>query len=461
MKYQKNILVLIVCACLLMWGVLAQYNGVKANEFEGNEAYWTRTCSGYISDASLRTKCQEYNTYIQNKINGANSNLSSLKDSIAKVEDDLSNLKEVSQQYAKLIAQAEEEVAALNESLAQIADSVAAVEASIAQKEETIAKRLKRIKERMVQMQGKVNTNQYIDYIMGATDLVDLVQRSSNVESFTKNDKEQIKLLKQEKKELEAEKEEKKRIQETLEIQQEDLKYKQKELAQLKESNDAMVEEYEEKVAEMLKAKNEAEAAANTLAALKPNFTITDGNADITPSTPSSGWIAPIQGSYITRGVDNAGHRGVDYAAGMGTPIVAPANCYVVFASNSYPNTGWLGNMTGIPAGGGNSVRIIFSVNGETFAMNLHHMMNNVPAMAYNGTGVMVPQGTLLGYVGSSGNSSGPHAHVELFKLNQTLPQAIATWYSTGDWQSSCGWGLYTPAYGSYGTRVDPRAYLG
>lgn len=461
-KGRKKIELSILALALFVGYAISNSANVKANEFEGNEAYWTSYCSGYISDANKRNKCNEYSVYIQNKINDSRNTANNISGSIDKVKSDLSNLREVSQQAQQQIEAKEEELEVIQAALITAQDGIAEVEAVISEKEEKIDKRKDIIKERMVSMQARVNTNQFIDYIMGATDLVDMIQRSNSVESFTRNDKEQIKLLNQEKKELETEKEEKKRIEDELIRQREYSLVVEAELQFAKDENDKLIETYETKVAELLKAQNEANAAANTLALLKPSFSVNDGsgNANV-GDVNSNGWYAPIQYSYITRGVDNEGHRGVDYAAGMGTPIHAPADCYVVFASNGYPNKGWLGNMIGVPAGGGNSVRIIFSVNGETFAMNFHHMQNNVPAMAYNGTGQVVAQGTVLGYVGSSGNSSGPHAHVELFRLNQTVQQAVSTWYATADWQSSCGWGLYTPAYGSYGTRVDPRAYLG
>lgn len=435
---------------------------ISANEFEGNEEYWTNYCSGYITDSAKKSKCNEYANYIQTKINNSKGQANSLANSIAKVEDDLSNLREVSQAYSDAIISAENEINTLTESLVIAEESLEKVKVIIIEKEAIVEKRKEIIRDRMLGLQVEVNVNQFIEYLMGATDLVDLIQRSQSIESFTRSDKELIELLNKEVDELDAEKDEQQRIQETLLLQQDQLKIKQAELKTLIADNEKLIEENEKKVIAMLNAQNEANAAANTLAQLRPNFSISsDGSADVAPSEPSNGWISPIRGTGISRGVNNSGHRGVDIAADDWAPIVAPANCYVVFASNSYPNKGWLGNGAGIPQGGGNSLRIIFNVNGEVFAMNFHHMMNNVTAMAYNGSGQVVPQGTVLGYVGSSGNSSGTHAHVELFKYKGlSLQQAIARWYATGDWQTSCGWTDPTPYYGSYADRVNPLNYI-
>lgn len=456
-KITISALVVFMIICFAVYGP----NHIKASEFEGNEAYWTNYCSGYISDVNKRNKCNEYTAYLSNKINDSKNQADSMNDDISSVKAELSSIKAKSQEILDEIRTLETEVSAIEAALSEAREGIEQAQTAIDEKEEKIDKRKDIIKERMVAMQSRVNTNQFIDYIMGASDLVDLIQRSSSVESFTKNDKEQIALLNEEKVQLEEEKAEKKRIEDNLKVQQDNLNVTKQSLEIKKANSDALVEKFEDQVAVMLKAQNEANAAAATLAALKPSFTFNDGsgNADV-GDINSSGWMAPIQNSYISRGV-YSGHRGVDYAANYGTPIVAPADCYVVFASNAYPNYGFLGSTVGVPQGGGNSVRVIFSINGETFAMNFHHMTNNVPAVSYNGTGQVVSQGTVLGYVGSSGNSTGPHAHIELFKLNQTVQQAVSTWYSTGDWQSSAGWGMDTPSYGSYGTRVDPRSYLG
>jgi len=85
-------------------------------------------------------------------------------------------------------------------------------------------------------------------------------------------------------------------------------------------------------------------------------------------------------------------HSGVDFGAGWGSPIVAAADGQVVGA-------GWAG-------GYGRQVRI---AHGDGLLTTYSHMSEIV---AHPGT--MVRQGELIGYVGSSGFSTGPHLHYEV-----------------------------------------------
>ncbi len=87
-------------------------------------------------------------------------------------------------------------------------------------------------------------------------------------------------------------------------------------------------------------------------------------------------------------------HKGVDFGAGWGTPIHAAADGQVTRA-------GWAG-------GYGRQVRI---AHGGGMATSYSHMSR----MAVE-SGAFVRQGQLIGYVGSSGLSTGPHLHYEVLE---------------------------------------------
>jgi murein DD-endopeptidase MepM/ murein hydrolase activator NlpD len=118
---------------------------------------------------------------------------------------------------------------------------------------------------------------------------------------------------------------------------------------------------------------------------------------DATPS--SSGLIWPVSGP-VTSGFGfrwGRMHEGIDIGAASGTPIHAAAGGTVIWA-------GWLG-------GYGNLVVID------------HH---NSLATAYGhqsaiatAVGASVSQGQVIGYVGSTGHSTGPHLHFEV-RVNGT-----------------------------------------
>jgi murein DD-endopeptidase MepM/ murein hydrolase activator NlpD len=93
-------------------------------------------------------------------------------------------------------------------------------------------------------------------------------------------------------------------------------------------------------------------------------------------------------------------HAGLDFAASQGTPIYATANGVVKTAGNT-------GN------GYGNHVVIDHGYGYET----LYGHMVRVKARP----GQHVNRGDLIGYVGSTGKSTGPHCHYEVHKNGQKL----------------------------------------
>ena len=102
----------------------------------------------------------------------------------------------------------------------------------------------------------------------------------------------------------------------------------------------------------------------------------------------------------------NKMHRGTDFAAPKGTPIMASGNGIV-------KKVGWCG-------GGGNCVKIKHNSTYETVYAHMSKFARGIK------NGVRVKQGQTIGYVGSTGKSTGPHLHYEVIvngkKVNsQTL----------------------------------------
>ena len=102
----------------------------------------------------------------------------------------------------------------------------------------------------------------------------------------------------------------------------------------------------------------------------------------------------------------NKMHRGTDFAAPMGTPIMASGDGIIKKA-------GWCG-------GGGNCVKIKHNSTYETVYAHMSKFARGIKP------GVRVKQGQTIGYVGSTGKSTGPHLHYEVIlngkKINsQTL----------------------------------------
>ncbi|WP_440655380.1 peptidoglycan DD-metalloendopeptidase family protein [Candidatus Pelagibacter sp. HIMB1506] len=90
----------------------------------------------------------------------------------------------------------------------------------------------------------------------------------------------------------------------------------------------------------------------------------------------------------------NKMHKGTDFAAPTGTPIMASGDGVVKKA-------GWCG-------GGGNCVKIRHNSTYQTVYAHMSKFARGIKA------GVRVKQGQTIGYVGSTGKSTGPHLHYEV-----------------------------------------------
>ena len=90
----------------------------------------------------------------------------------------------------------------------------------------------------------------------------------------------------------------------------------------------------------------------------------------------------------------NKMHRGTDFAAPMGTPIMASGSGVITRAR-------WCG-------GGGNCIKIKHNSTYETIYAHMKNFARGIKE------GIRVKQGQIIGYVGSTGKSTGPHLHYEV-----------------------------------------------
>ena len=94
-------------------------------------------------------------------------------------------------------------------------------------------------------------------------------------------------------------------------------------------------------------------------------------------------------------------HTGTDFAAPQGTPIMASGDGKVMKA-------GWCG-------GGGNCVKIKHNNTYQTVYAHMSKFGSGIKK------GVKVKQGQIIGYVGSTGLSTGPHLHYEVIENGRKI----------------------------------------
>ena len=94
-------------------------------------------------------------------------------------------------------------------------------------------------------------------------------------------------------------------------------------------------------------------------------------------------------------------HKGTDFAAPMNTPIMASGDGTVTRAR-------WCG-------GGGNCIKIKHNSTYQTIYAHMKNFGRGIKE------GVRVKQGQIIGYVGSTGNSTGPHLHYEVIENGKKI----------------------------------------
>jgi len=107
-------------------------------------------------------------------------------------------------------------------------------------------------------------------------------------------------------------------------------------------------------------------------------------------------------------------HKGTDYAAPKGTPVVAVAEGRVTFASNN-----------------GSFGKLVVVQHGDRFETKYAHLNDYGKDIKQ---GARVKQGQVIGYVGATGSATGPHLHYEFLMdgvhrnsrtIHDQLPKAI------------------------------------
>lgn len=390
----------------------------------------------------------------------------SAEDSISDLEQQLQQLEQENQKYQKIlddtksdIAEKEEyksalvsKVQVLDEKIAVTREKISSLNDDIKEKQDAYDKGLSEVEDqfdalanrlRILYMSGNATD---LEIIFGAKDFSDLIDKMELVKSLANSDKElineiQTKLdeLSTKKKSLEADKKD-------LETQQASLKSDQDEFNKLISDNDEILknlyasnseaqnslesaalqsDEIEAKIsqyyaAQKAAAEHAAQASQSSSSSGSSSSSSSGSSSSGSSSSGSSSVIVPSGSGFAwptpgfvsrssewfeDREVYN--HGGIDIAGAgiMGTPVVAAADGTVV-ATNSSCTHNW-GKSYSCGCGGGYGNYVMISHAGGKMTVYGHLTSLTVSS------GQTVSRGQVIGYVGSTGNSTGPHLHYE------------------------------------------------
>lgn len=352
---------------------------------------------------------------------GAAEDADELQDKLSSLEDEKAAVKEKIAELTKQADDVEATRAALQSEIDLTKEEITTVEAYIERlqgqidvKTTELAAAEQALEEKEEDFALTVRTtyeqgdNSYLQVLLNSTSFSDLLSRMEIITAIMNDNKRTVEEYTAAKEDIEQKREELQQTQDSQKEYQKNLSYKVDELAASEAEQAALAESIQaykaESEAEYDRISNEMQDVSNQIAALSAqaaaNGSVPMGDGTLIWPTPSCttnssayGWrIHPI---YGTRKF----HAGEDIPASYGAEILAAASGTVITA-------GWVsgyGNYTVIDHGGG--------------MMTAYGHQSTIAVSV----GQTVTQGQVIGYVGSTGNSTGPHLHFEVYINGATV----------------------------------------
>ena len=387
-----------------------------------------RAASLFLAAACLLLSVSVYPATAATSMSSLQNKLDKLSQSIVQHKKELSNAKKKEQAAKALESELKEKVTVVQSQISVLKGQIAEVQNSIGLKEQEIAAKEQQItekeaeiadqwgdfKQHMAAMQ-ELRDGGSVAMLSAVNDLYELLTFNEVMQDISIKDTEILDNMKNAKEALESDKL-------TLESQRSELQSKKADLDAQNSQMRAKQNELNSSVAaaqmsaaEAQQAQKDAQAAIesdemNYEAVKKQIQKMIAAAAASKPTLSFTGFICPlksysrISSEYGWRKNPVAGvnklHAGIDLAAGGGTPIYAAASGYVQVA-------GW-------SSGGYGNYVIIY--HGKMSDGNQYSTLYGHMRSVATSAGKYVQQGEIIGYVGSTGNSTGNHLHLEVWK---------------------------------------------
>ena len=387
-----------------------------------------RAASLFLAAACLLLSVSVYPATAATSMSSLQNKLDKLSQSIVQHKKELSNAKKKEQAARALESELKEKVTVVQSQISVLKGQIAEVQNSIGLKEQEIAAKEQQItekeaeiadqwgdfKQHMAAMQ-ELRDGGSVAMLSAVNDLYELLTFNEVMQDISIKDTEILDNMKNAKEALESDKL-------TLEAQRSELQSKKADLDAQNSQMRAKQNELNSSVAaaqmsaaEAQQAQKDAQAAIesdemNYEAVKKQIQKLIAAAAASKPTLSFTGFICPlksysrISSEYGWRknpvtGVNKL-HAGTDFAAPGGTPIYAAASGYVQVA-------GW-------SSGGYGNYVIIY--HGKMSDGNQYSTLYGHMRSVATSAGKYVQQGEIIGYVGSTGNSTGNHLHLEVWK---------------------------------------------
>lgn len=343
---------------------------------------------------------------LQNKLSSLEDEKAAVKEKIAELTKQASDVEATRAALQSEITLTKEEIATVEAYIERLQDQIdvktielSAAEDALEQKEEEFA-----LTVRTTYEQGDTS---YLEVLLNSSSFSDLLSRMEIITAIMDDNKKIVAEYTAAKEDIAQKKQELQDTQDSQKEYQENLSYKVDELAASEAEQAALAQSIEaykaESEAEYDRISGEMQEVSNQIAALSAQSAASGGvpysgtfvwpTPSCTTTSSAYGYrVHPIYGTVKF-------HAGEDIPASYGAEILAAA-------SGTVTTAGWVsgnGNYTVIDHGGG--------------TMTAYGHQSSIIVSV----GQYVEQGQVIGYVGSTGNSTGPHLHFEVYQNGSTV----------------------------------------
>lgn len=374
---------------------------------------------------------------LEQKKNSIDSNI---KDTEGKIDQNVSKIDQILAQIKELdtkIISTESQIAEVLNQIKLTTTEIEKLHASIKELERKIEERDELLKERIRAVQVSGGSVSYLDVLLGANSFIDFIDRFSAVNTLMDADRTILKEQADDKAQLE---EQQASLEKKLQ-QQEDSKNElvslkasldnqkaskgnlvdqlEVEQAKLHEEKEVLETEYDEILNLSQETQNKIVAEQKRIAEIarkaaeekkrkeaeerKRQQAASGGSSSAIPNVSAGSWTRPASGRFTSgygsrthpiHGVVKT-HYGIDIANSTGTPVVSAADGVVSYASplSTY----------------GNVIMVTHSIDGQIFT-SLYAHLSSIKVSK----GQVVSKGQIIGGIGTTGNSTGPHLHFEI-----------------------------------------------
>ncbi|MGL6057272.1 MAG: murein hydrolase activator EnvC family protein [Culicoidibacterales bacterium] len=341
-------------------------------------------------------------------------------------KDDLDQAKQRVEQTQNLIFGLDDEINSYDQTIAMLESEIATLSVQLAELQADLIAKDQLLRERLVDLQMKNKVNPYLDFLINSQSLNDFIARNEAIKLLNDYDKELMN-------EVDAQKtavNEQKVAIEIAQNQTEDLRQEANgrkmeqavlltQLESEKANYQAVVLANEEKIDEINLSESVVDEQLSTLIMIQEQLKreqeeaerkkaeeeankLPSGDSEQVPS--QQGFFIPTARGYVSCQfmcsdyVNDKGHLGTDIAAPTGTATYAITDGYVLLIKDEASSGGF-----------GNMIAMTHYVNGVEMVSIYGHLSSIGVSV-----GQKVAAGEYIGAVGNTGQSTGPHLHLEV-----------------------------------------------